>query len=45
MPADPHGADACRFYRTSEETLSPIYRLCFSNERLSHKDVVRIADP
>jgi hypothetical protein len=41
-PGDPPGADTCRLDRTGEESL---YRLCFANKRLSHKDEVPIAEP
>ena len=44
-PGDPPGAATCRFYRTTEESLSPAYRLCFAHERLSHKDEVPIGEP
>lgn len=36
-PADPPGTDECRYYRGEQ---SPSYRLCFADERLSHKDEV-----
>ena len=39
-PADPPGADECRFYHVVPNTLSPAYRLCFTDGRLSHKDEV-----
>jgi hypothetical protein len=42
-PADPPGTDECRFYRVRAQSLSPAYRLCFTGERLSHKDQVSIA--
>lgn len=41
-PADPRGTDDCRFYRTGPFSLSPAYRLCFTDGRLSHKDEVDI---
>jgi signal transduction histidine kinase len=41
-PADPPGADECRFYRTRTGSTSPAYRLCFTGGRLSHKDGVVI---
>lgn len=44
-PADPAGTDDCRFYRTAAGRLSPAYRLCFTDGRLSHKDEVRISLP
>lgn len=43
-PADPPGANECRFYRTRAQSLSPAYRLCFADERLSHKDELPIAE-
>jgi signal transduction histidine kinase len=43
-PADPPGADDCRFYRTAPGSLSPAYRLCFTGGRLSHKDKPAIDD-
>jgi hypothetical protein len=39
-PADPPGTDECRFYHVVPNTLSPAYRLCFTDGRLSHKDEV-----
>ncbi|WP_326807811.1 histidine kinase [Streptomyces sp. NBC_01775] len=39
-PADPADTDECRFYRTATFTNSPLYRLCFTDGRLSHKDRV-----
>jgi hypothetical protein len=42
-PEDPPGTDQCRFYRTVARSLSPAYRLCFTDGRLSHKDVVTLA--
>ncbi|MFG1961529.1 sensor histidine kinase [Nonomuraea sp. NPDC049028] len=39
-PADPQGADECRFYRIRANSPSPTYRLCFTGGRLSHKDEV-----
>ncbi|MEV1246482.1 histidine kinase [Nonomuraea sp. NPDC049750] len=39
-PADPRGADECRFYRIRANSPSPAYRLCFTGGRLSHKDEV-----
>jgi signal transduction histidine kinase len=44
-PADPAGTDECRFYRTTASSISPAYRLCFSDGRLSHKDRVTITKP
>jgi signal transduction histidine kinase len=44
-PADPRGTDDCRFYRTTDRSPSPAYRLCFSDGRLAHKDEVPVADP
>ena len=44
MPADPPGADECRFYRTTTLELSPAYRLCFTDGRLTHKDRIEF-DP
>jgi signal transduction histidine kinase len=41
-PPDPSGADECRFYRTTIRSLSPAYRLCFSDGTLTHKDKVEI---
>ncbi|WP_407560176.1 sensor histidine kinase [Streptomyces sp. 184] len=43
-PADPPGTDDCLIYRTTPFTLDPSYRLCFTDDRLSHKDKVN-ADP
>ncbi|MEV0351711.1 hypothetical protein AB0H88_38575 [Nonomuraea sp. NPDC050680] len=39
-PADPRGADECRFYRIRANSPSPAYRLCFTGGRLSHKGEV-----
>lgn len=39
-PADPPDTDECRFYRTSALHNSPLYRLCFTDGALSHKDRV-----
>jgi len=44
-PADPAGVDECRFYRTTTLSLSPAYRLCFTDGRLSHKDKLEIDLP
>jgi hypothetical protein len=44
-PANPRGTDDCRFYRTNERSLSPAYRLCFSDGRLVHEDEVPVVDP
>lgn len=41
-PRDPPGTDECRFYRTVAGSLSPAYRLCFTDGSLSHKDVVPV---
>jgi signal transduction histidine kinase len=43
-PADPPGTDDCVIYRTELFSLDPAYRLCFTDDRLSHKDKVD-ADP
>ena len=40
MPADPPGAGECRLYRTTTLEFSPVYRLCFTDGRLSHKDTI-----
>ncbi|MFD4945874.1 sensor histidine kinase [Streptomyces sp. NPDC058409] len=42
-PAAPQDSDNCRFYRTGPHTFTPAYRLCFTDGRLSHKDMVEIA--
>ena len=42
VPADPPGADECRLYRTTTLEFSPVYRLCFTDGRLSHKDSDRV---
>ncbi|WP_271222261.1 sensor histidine kinase [Streptosporangium carneum] len=39
-PADPQGADECRFYRITANSPTSAYRLCFTGGRLSHKDAV-----
>lgn len=39
---DPPGTEVCRFYRTSVDDPSSAYRLCFTDGRLSRKDVVRL---
>ncbi|MGI5349588.1 sensor histidine kinase [Streptomyces sp. CA-250714] len=39
-PPDPSDTDECRFYRTATFANSPLYRLCFTDGRLSHKDRV-----
>ncbi|MBQ0868190.1 sensor histidine kinase [Streptomyces sp. RK75] len=39
-PPDPPHTDECRFYRTATFDNSPLYRLCFADGRLSHKDRV-----
>jgi len=46
-PADPPDTDECRFYRTTAFTidLSSAYRLCFTKDKLSHKDKVAITPP
>jgi signal transduction histidine kinase len=44
-PRDPLGTDECRFYRTVAGSLSPAYRLCFTDGRLSHKDAVPVVRP
>jgi signal transduction histidine kinase len=44
-PGDPPGTETCHLYRTGEESLSRVYRLCFADERLSHKDEVPIDEP
>jgi signal transduction histidine kinase len=44
-PADPPGAQECRFYPTTTQSRSPAYRLCFANGRLAHKAEVPIAEP
>ncbi len=36
-PPDPPGVDRCRFYRTATFDNSPLYRLCFTDGRLTHK--------
>ncbi|GIJ48771.1 two-component sensor histidine kinase [Virgisporangium aliadipatigenens] len=43
-PADPPGADECRFYRSARQVLTPAYRLCFTGGRLSTKDEVTLDD-
>ncbi|PZG14105.1 sensor histidine kinase [Nonomuraea aridisoli] len=43
-PQDPPGTDECRFYRTTARSLWPVYRLCFTDGRLTHKDEVRWQD-
>ncbi|MGP3976730.1 sensor histidine kinase [Streptomyces sp. 8N114] len=37
-PPDPSHTKECRFYRTATFDNSPLYRLCFTAGRLSHKD-------
>jgi signal transduction histidine kinase len=41
-PADPPGADRCRFYYMNTEERSPGYRLCFTGGLLSHKAKVEL---
>jgi signal transduction histidine kinase len=43
-PGDPHGADECRFYRTTPRTLASAYRLCFTHGQLSSKDELNLDD-
>ncbi|MEU8567099.1 histidine kinase [Streptomyces pathocidini] len=43
-PADPRSTDACRFYRTTPDALTPVYRLCFTDGRLTHKDRVNLGN-
>ncbi|WP_420000665.1 hypothetical protein [Streptomyces boninensis] len=40
VPQDPAGTDECRFYRTSAWSMDPVYRLCFTDGRLTHKGKV-----
>jgi hypothetical protein len=39
-PGDPPGTDECRFYHVTARAESRVYRLCFTDGRLSHKDQV-----
>jgi signal transduction histidine kinase len=43
-PTDPPDTDECRFYRVRPDTLSPAYRLCFTDGHLSTKDTVYLTD-
>ncbi|MFI7705948.1 sensor histidine kinase [Nonomuraea sp. NPDC049480] len=42
-PANPPGTDECRLYRITAQSLSPAYRLCFTDGRLTHKGMVTIS--
>ncbi|MFD0854002.1 hypothetical protein ACFQ07_17325, partial [Actinomadura adrarensis] len=44
-PPDPRTTDECRFYRTTARELSPVYRLCFGDGRLTHKAKLKITRP
>ncbi|MFI8854766.1 sensor histidine kinase [Streptomyces sp. NPDC053499] len=41
-PPDPGHTNECRFYRTGTFSDSPLYRLCFADGRLSHKDRITL---
>jgi len=41
-PADPPGTDDCRLYGSTTNEPGPVYRLCFTDGRLSYKDVVNL---
>ncbi|MEU3606372.1 two-component sensor histidine kinase, partial [Streptomyces sp. NPDC035033] len=38
LPAEPGGADECRYYRATVFAELPVYRLCFAAGRLVRKD-------
>jgi hypothetical protein len=42
-PPDPPGTDECRIYRTTAFSVTPAYRICFTQGTLSHKDLVDIS--
>ncbi|MBO8189535.1 sensor histidine kinase [Streptomyces spirodelae] len=41
-PPDPDHTNECRFYRTGTFSNSPLYRLCFADGRLAHKDRITL---